>query len=171
MDSTDLPDYVHKLFDKIAQENGFKSFTVNIDSGSQPGDGFTSEIFSVQIVEDQIDDKKLELVCKIAPINETYRKEFLSDTLFKREQIFYEKLMPILSKFQEEKRLSIGDQFQSYPKCYGTIINDTNQRYFIYRARLYFSHQIIHAHLHSFLQVYHCFRRSSTTRIQKIAIS
>lgn len=122
-----LPDYAHEIFAKIARENGFNNFSVEINPGSQPGDGFTSELFSIKISENK-STELLELVCKIAPANANRRREFSSDNLFKNEALFYQTLMPILTKFQEEKQLSRGDQFQSYPKCYGAIIDDENER-------------------------------------------
>lgn len=127
MNPEQLPDYAHKLFAKIAQENGFNDFSVKISAGSQPGDGFTSEIFGIKIFESE-SSKNLKLVCKIAPSNENRRKEFLSNNLFKHEALFYQKFMPMLAKFQEEKQLAKEDQFQSHPKCYGAIIDDENER-------------------------------------------
>lgn len=128
--SSKLPDFANELFDKIARENGFKVFSVEINSGSNPGDGFTSEMFRVKITENE-SSKKLELMCKMASENENRRKEFLSDKIFRREAIFYQHLMPIFGKFQEEKQLSKSDQFRSYPKCYGAIIDDEKQQYII----------------------------------------
>lgn len=125
-----LPDFAIKLFAKIARETKFNNFSIEIDTGSKPGDGFASEIFSVVISESE-GAKKLDLVCKMAPENENRRKEFISDILFEREALFYEKIMPALAKFQEEKGLSKIDQFQAYPKCYGTIIDDKNKQYMI----------------------------------------
>lgn len=127
MNPNELPDHAHELFAKIAQENGFNNFSVKISAGSQPGDGFTSEIFSIKICENK-SAKQLELVCKIAPSNENRRKEFQSNHLFKHEALFYQKFMPTLQKLQEEKQLSKSDQFRSHPKCYGAIIDDENER-------------------------------------------
>lgn len=126
-----LPDYVNELFTKIAQENGFtQSFRTEIDAGSELGDGFSSEIFRVTLSEAE-KVAKLHLVCKIAPSNVNFRREFLLDENFRREALFYQNFMPLLAKFQEEKQLPPADQFRSYPKCYGTVIDDVNERYAI----------------------------------------
>lgn len=132
MDSTKkLPEYVNELFTKIAQENGFtRSFSMEISTGSELGDGFSSEIFRITM-SDEGKVEKLHLVCKIAPSNVNFRREFLLDENFRREALFYENFMPILAKFQEEKQLPFDDQFRAYPKCYGTIIDDVNERYVI----------------------------------------
>lgn len=125
-----MPDYVNELFAKIARENGFKKFSVESESGSKPGDGFTSEILRVKISEES-SPKRLEMMCKMAPTNENVRKEFSTDSVFKQEAIFYQKFMPMLAKFQEEKRLPKCDQFQAYPKCYGVLLDDEYGRYII----------------------------------------
>lgn len=130
MNPVELPDHAHKLFAKIAQDNGFENFSVKISAGSQPGDGFTSEIFCIKISEDK-SAKQLSLVCKIAPSNEHRRKEFLSNKLFKHEILFYRKFMPIFQQLQGEKQLAKEDQFLCHPKCYGSIIDDENERYAI----------------------------------------
>lgn len=127
MNPKHLPDDAHKVFAKIAQENGFNNFSVEISAGSQPGDGFTSEIFRIKIC-DRESAKQLVLVCKIAPANENRRKEFLSNNLFKHEALFYQKFVPILEKLQDEKHLTKEDQFQSHPKCYGALIDEENER-------------------------------------------
>lgn len=126
-----LPEYVNELFTKIAQENGFtRSFSVETNAGSELGDGFSSEIFRI-VMSDDIKVEKLHLMCKIAPTNDNFRREFLLDENFRREALLYESFMPMLMKFQDEKQLPLDDQFRAYPKCYGTIIDDVNERYAI----------------------------------------
>lgn len=127
MNPEQLPDYAYELFAKIARENGFYNYSVEISAGSEPGDGFTSEIFSIKICENK-SIKQLKLVCKIAPANENRRKEFQSNNLFQHEALFYQKFVPMLEKLQEEKQLTKEDQFHSHPKCYGAIIDDENER-------------------------------------------
>lgn len=125
-----LPNYIHELLNKVAQENAFKNFTLEIDQGSNPGDGFGGEILSVAILERE-SDKKLDLVCKIAPFSRNRRIEMCSSIFFKNEALWYDRLMPILEKFQTEKNLSPADQFRCSPKCYATLIDDENERYVI----------------------------------------
>lgn len=130
MDVKSLPSYVYELLTKIAHENGLSGYSVYVNHCSQPGDGFTSELFRISISENK-SDKKLDLVCKVPPSSEKYREEFFSDVVFKNEALFYNKLMTNFAKFQENKNLKKHDQFLAYPKCYGTIIDDENQRYVI----------------------------------------
>lgn len=125
-----LPAYIHELFTKIAHENAFKNFTIQINQGSKPGDGFGGEILSVAILENE-SDKRLDLVCKIAPFSQNRRAEMSSSLFFRNEALWYEHFMPIFAKFQAEKNLSPTDQFRCIPKCYATLIDEENERYVI----------------------------------------
>lgn len=128
--NSNLPDFVQNLLKQISVENGFSDFSVQIESGSQAVDGFNGTMFRVTI-NDSKSDRKLDLVCKVAPPNENHRKEFLSGISFIREELFYNKLMPILAKFQDEKHVPIEKQFRAYPKCYASIANDDSEEYAI----------------------------------------
>lgn len=130
MSSNGLPDFAQKLLDPIAKDNGFNDYSVQIKCGSQAGDGFASEIFSITITENN-SDKRLDLVCKIAPQNKNYRKEFMSELLFSREALLYDRLLPIFEKFQNERNVPITDQFHSYPKCFGTVADMENEQFAI----------------------------------------
>lgn len=125
-----LPDFVQNLLKKIIQENNFSDYSVDIESGSQAGDGFSSNLYRITISEKR-SDQKLNLVCKVAPQNENHRREFLSDITFKREALFYNTLMPIFAKFQNEKHVPNDKHFRAYPKCYGTIAHDDSEEYAI----------------------------------------
>lgn len=120
-----LPKYIQELLDKIINENDLKDCSVQVKQGSQIGDGFMSELSCITLAE-RNSEKKLHLVCKVAPLNENRRKEFISDVAFAREAAFYTKLMPSFAKFQEEKKLSKEDQFLAYPKCYAATVDDKN---------------------------------------------
>lgn len=126
MSLIELPSFVQELLFALIEDNGFKDYSVKIEPGSKAGDGFLSKLFKITFKEA---DTILVLVCKIAPLNKTHRKEFFSDILFKREALFYDKFMPIFEKFQREK--NIATMFQTYAKCYATLIDDVNEQYTI----------------------------------------
>lgn len=126
-----IPDFVQVLLDRIIAENGFSDYRMEIKQGSQTGDGFLSELSSITIAEHNKSDKKLDIVCKIAPLNKNRRQEFFSHLVFDREAIFYTKVMPSFAKFQQEKNVPRIDQFVSYPKCYAAICDDENEHYVI----------------------------------------
>lgn len=130
MSSIKLPKYVQVLLDRIIDENEFHDYSVKIKQGSQVGDGFLSELSSITIAENE-SDKRLDIVCKLAPLNKNRRKEFFSSVVFDREAVFYNKVMPIFALFQEEKNVSVNDQFRSYPKCFAALANDESEQYCI----------------------------------------
>lgn len=130
MSIIEIPKYVQVLLDQIIDENDFHNYSLEIKQGCQVGDGFLSELLSITIIENY-SDKKLDIVCKIAPLNKNRRKEFFSNIVFDRETIFYNKLMPTFRKFQEEKNVPKEAQFRSYPKCYAALADDINEQYVI----------------------------------------
>lgn len=135
MNSKKLPDFVFQLFDQITFENGFGDCSMHIDNGSQVGDGFMSEIFNIKITDKKC-GKSLDLVCKVAPSNRNHRKETFANILFANEVHFYQKIVPVFTKFQDDKNLPKDDQFLSYPKCYATIADDDNEYYAIIMENL-----------------------------------
>lgn len=132
MDSSKLPDMVKEMFGKIAQENGFGDYSLEVNPGCKPGDGYLSELFRITIYNEETNNKKkLDLVCKIAPSTENNGMDSFGATTFRNEALFYEKIMPIFTKFQNEKNVPNDDQYRSLPKCYATLIDDERQRYVI----------------------------------------
>lgn len=131
MGSIKLPQFIENLLNQVIQENNFIDYSVHVDSGSNVGDGFSSALYSIVIKENK-GDRRLDLVCKEAPQNENFRKEFIADISFKREALFYKKIMPRFNKFQDEKNVPESKQFRSFPKCYATIADDDSQQYAIF---------------------------------------
>lgn len=131
MDLSKIPEYVQEIFAKIAQENGFSDYLLEVNPGCKPGDGFMSELFRITISDKENNTKKLELVCKIAPSNENNEMDSFTATAFRNEAHFYAKLVPTFEKFQEEKNIPKDEQFRSFPKCYATLIDEERQRYVI----------------------------------------
>lgn len=85
--SLKLPDFANDLLGKIARENGFNNFSMEVKSGSKPRDGTNSDIFRIKIIENET-SKKLELVCKIAPNSENRRKEFFLTKFLDEKLVF-----------------------------------------------------------------------------------
>lgn len=122
---TQLPSYVQALLDQIIKENGFVNYSLELKSGTNSDDGYFSEIKSVQVLEHG-SDRKLDLVCKIAP-----RIDRFSKVLFSREAYFYTKVMPTFAQFQLEKGVKEENQFRSYPECFATMADDENEQYVV----------------------------------------
>lgn len=131
MSENELPQYVKNLLQSIAKENGFSDYSIEINHSSKPNKGVAGELFRLQICENNNESKKLELICKVAPNNAEYRKQFCINELFKCEALFYNKLMPAFAKFQEAQCIPLNDQFRCYPKCYGTSIDSAKEEFAI----------------------------------------
>lgn len=131
MEETVLPHFAEKLLHKVAKENGFSDYSIELNHSSKPNKGVAGELFRLQISEKNSEKEKLRLICKVAPFNANYRQQFCIDTLFRSEIIFYTKLMPAFEKFQAAKNVPSSDQFQCYPKCYATLIDNEKEEYAI----------------------------------------
>lgn len=130
MNLSDLPTFLEKLVNQICEENGFSDYIINIQNGSNVGDGFSSQLISIKIIE-RNNEKKLDLLCKLAPSNANHRKEFLSHVMFDREATFYKKVVPTFLEFQKEKNIPKEDQFLSYPKCFAAVVDHEHEVYVI----------------------------------------
>lgn len=135
MNSLDLPQYICEFLGRILKANGFKEYSLknNLDNVMK---GSGSELLSIDIIEPMC-SKQLSIVCKIPSNDENRRKNFLSILNFTRETIFYDNILPMFWKFQEEKNLPIVDRFLSHPKCYDTMIDHVNERYAIVLENLH----------------------------------
>lgn len=128
MSTANIPDYIHKVVDEIAQNHNFSNFRTVITPSSVSGYG--SDMFSIKVNESG-SDNQLCILCKLAPAEESRRRECISKIIFKREALFYDKIVPIFAKFQDEKNVPKQNQFSSYPKCYATVIDDKSESYAI----------------------------------------
>lgn len=130
MSKKELTSYAHRLLNKVAKEHGFRNYSIQDIYASQPGESVAGEIFRITITEMKT-DKRLQLVCKVPPFDKQLFNELNLSVAFEREILFYSKLMPAYVKFQEEKNLSVNEQFRCYPKCYGTWIDSGRGEYAI----------------------------------------
>lgn len=132
-----LPKYLLPILEKIAKREGFIEFTTEVDSGSNVGDNFTSELLRIiitghrQPVTGTADEEKLHLMCKLAPENAKRCADFQGELSFDRESYFYTKLMPQFAEFQAEKGLPAVDQFKAFPKCYDVFSDTENDVYVV----------------------------------------
>lgn len=119
-----LPKYLVPILEKIANREDLIDFSIEVDTGSNTGDNFMSQLLRVVITgyRNQVDGSKVEdklhLLCKLAPENVNRRKDFQGELAFNRESYFYTKIVPQFMQFQAEKELPEADQFKSFPKCY-----------------------------------------------------
>lgn len=128
MSSVDVSKTIHKVLDRISKENEFSDYSIVIKPSAVSG--FGSDMVCIEIKENER-SKKMNILCKLEPTDEYRRKECNSRIIFKREALFYNWIMPIFAKFQDEKNLPEEDQFRSFPKCYATVIGNDAESYAI----------------------------------------
>lgn len=126
---TELPNYITDALNKIAIDEGFIAYKIEVQSGSNNGDGYMGVLISIAISgTHEVDgvksaDNKLSLLCKTVPSSVTRRKEFQTDPLFEREALVYSTVLPRFAEFQREKGLTDTESFTFYPKCFKTVFN------------------------------------------------
>lgn len=103
-----------KILKKIAVENGFKDFTIEFVDRKKVG--FICDVKSCQIKEGS---KVLPLICKFLPDDKEHCEKYESYSLFLREVLWYNRILPTLMTFQKKYGLAEDKKgFQSFPKCY-----------------------------------------------------
>lgn len=125
-----LPDYLIELLDSIAKKEGFESFTYSISAGSNHGDGFLAAMKRITVSGKRNgSDDELSLIFKLMPSSAARREQFNSTKVFSREVTMYNKVLKLMNDFQIEKGISAEDGFFDYPKCYGVIEDEANDRF------------------------------------------
>ncbi|XP_057657285.1 uncharacterized protein LOC130894447 [Diorhabda carinulata] len=97
--------------------------TTNYTTLTEFGDNYGSIMLKLDVVienKTKKEEKTLNLVAKILPGTELFRKVFNVQKTFSNEFAFYDKVIPTLEVFQKE----IGvETFDLFPICYGTRKN------------------------------------------------
>uniref|UniRef100_A0A182T4T0 Uncharacterized protein n=1 Tax=Anopheles maculatus TaxID=74869 RepID=A0A182T4T0_9DIPT len=113
----ELPQFFYTAMEQVAKDEGFNDgqYTVEVEDGSSKGDGFVGELFKAYLTEG---DRREVYLCKIPPLNEARRQQFGTMAIFEREVLVYNKFLPLMFAYQEEKGISREDGFFCTPKCY-----------------------------------------------------
>lgn len=128
--SDEFPDYLIELLDDITKKEGFESYTYSISAGSNHGDGFLAAMKRITVLGKRNGrDDELSLIFKLMPTSAARREQFNSTKVFSREVTMYNKVLKIMNDFQIEKGLTAEDGFFEYPKCYGIIDDEKNDRF------------------------------------------
>ncbi|XP_065163569.1 uncharacterized protein [Atheta coriaria] len=106
---------VDELLKAVYDELKIRPKNVNIETGSNPGDGYMSFLTRVDITTD--DDKEVHVVMKGAPRIEEFRKLTPVHDAFLRETLFYEEVVPTFRKFQTET-CPVREPFDATAKFY-----------------------------------------------------
>lgn len=128
----DLPDYVLELLAKIADADNLSDYTIELNAGSKHGDNFLGVIHRA-ILRGRRHGKpaELNLILKLSTTNESRRKEFQMDSVFKREVLAYHELLPLFEKFQRDKGLSDDEGFFAFPKCLAAVADAQSNQFAI----------------------------------------
>lgn len=130
-----LPEYINKMLDDIAHDEGIHKYQLMTESGSNRGDNIHGVMVAVKLIGERVTDDQntsaepLHLMCKMAPASKECRVSFQSALLFKREIYLYTRVLPAFIKFQREKELSDADSFLTIPKVYATHVDDKSEHY------------------------------------------
>lgn len=121
-----LPAYVHSLLDKIAIDEGFTDVSKDFQVGTNHGDNFSGVLTSVVLRGNRngLANGELHLLCKLPPANEYRREAFQSISVFRRETVAYNDILPTFLAFQQAKGVSAGQCFTSYPRCYAAVADE-----------------------------------------------
>ncbi|KAJ0174364.1 hypothetical protein K1T71_010510 [Dendrolimus kikuchii] len=106
------------LIEKIAVEQGFKTFDIEIKPISSGGANYSSVLFLVKISGDKDD---LKLFAKVSTIGENMRVDATMN-LFNTERYFYTKLMQIYRDIEERHNVPAEHRI-NVPKYYGNNPN------------------------------------------------
>jgi len=129
-DTDEFPDYVIELLDDIAKKEGFEKYKYSISAGSNHGDGFLAAMKRITVSGTRNGrDDELSLIFKLMPSSAARREQFNSTKVFSREVTMYNNVLKTMHDFQVEKGLTAEDGFFEYPKCYGVLEDEKNDRF------------------------------------------
>ncbi|XP_022920115.2 uncharacterized protein [Onthophagus taurus] len=120
MDS--ISENVKKAIESVIKIENFTTYpSVTITSGSLNGDGLTSKTVAVNLKNDQ---KSVDVFIKYFPENATSNQINLFKDIYETETRFYEKVYPVMVKFQKERKLRDGfDNVARYYPCNNVDFN------------------------------------------------
>lgn len=110
----EFTDTQNLLLKRIATESGFTDYTIEVYTTQSKGDNYIAEIKCVTIKDG---DRKLEVVVKIAPSNDDFRKFFPLENIFHIEIHVYDIIFESFQHFQNEN--NVKEPFDNYAKLFG----------------------------------------------------
>lgn len=127
---SELPDYVLELLSVIAIGENLLDYTIELSEGSKLGDGFLGIIYrTILRGRRNKEPAELHLIIKLSSTNETRRKEFQLDAVYKREVHIYTQVLPLFAKFQRDRGLTEDEAFVAFPKCYAAVADVRKEQF------------------------------------------
>ena len=126
MSENEVPEYLLKHFANIAKQEGFVTYTPLQEVHN--GGGFIAAVQSFSLIgqrriNGQLEDHKVDLVCKVMPKSEIRNNQFNSHRFFMHEVFTYKHILSVLSEFQQNLGLTEVDGFFAYPTYYVATYN------------------------------------------------
>uniref|UniRef100_A0A2A4JDZ5 CHK kinase-like domain-containing protein n=1 Tax=Heliothis virescens TaxID=7102 RepID=A0A2A4JDZ5_HELVI len=109
----DIPEHFKELLHKIAKEQNFVEYELDIKAISSGGANYTSRLYAVSIAERA---RTLRLFAKVAAIGEKMRAQ--APKVYETERYCYTQLVHIYERLQEEHRVP-RDQRLAFCQFYG----------------------------------------------------
>lgn len=124
---TQLPNEVYESALKEIIKNNFEDddYEVEYSAGSSKGDNYIGVVYRIEVRSKKNEEKKFQLFAKLPPQDPARREQFFARPCFLRESVFYEDILPLYKKFQEEKGIEVDtDGYHYAPFCYKSITDD-----------------------------------------------
>lgn len=132
-----LTDYILKLIDKIASQEGLLDYTLETDVGSKCNDNINSQLIAIKMTGTKKIGKTIQsvtynLLCKIPSPNLLVRNVCQTVFAFQREIEMYSKVIPALIQFQKDKGLPLNACFVSCSKVLFTCFDKANDHLILF---------------------------------------
>lgn len=117
-----LPAKVYEIALKeiIEKTLGSDDYEVEYCAGSSKGDNYLGEIIRIKIKSKV---RNFNLILKIPPQNESRRKQHHMPLLFHREILFYDDVMTMYNKFQEDNGINVEvERFHEVPMYFKFLV-------------------------------------------------
>lgn len=120
-----LKDIIKKNF-----SSPLDTLSIEITAASALGDNYLGILYRVSIKD--LKGRELRVVIKLPPTSAARREQFFARPSFLRESEFYDKIYPMLRKFQEDKGIDVDkDGFHQAPSCYRSLTEDLLEGLFL----------------------------------------
>lgn len=108
----------------ILKKEGLEDYNIVISGNTEKGDGYLGDITFVEVngYDAKKEEKTYRFVIKCGKKSTPLRDAMPVRLAFENEIYFYNNILPVYKKFQEEK--GIKEPFDNYPKCFGTLLMD-----------------------------------------------
>lgn len=103
-----LPEVVENVIALVAQEQGYAARRVEVESGSNLGDGYTSDLYRAKVNDTEGKKEDLHLMVKLS----TVFRGNLNDDIFSTEGLMYDTVLPALQK------VASLEEPLPWPRCY-----------------------------------------------------